>query len=225
MKENQTAQNGKKRRLIAVLSALAGILLVLFCVCEFILPHLSAPKNDKENLPPAVSSRIFYDESRFTDQDRTEYETLNRYVYFKNHLGVETLVSDGDYESAGGAEAILFGQYIESIRNGDNIAYAACFSDQYDFENGIDRFADGTEEFPPQRLYDIHIESLDTLSDEESGITQSLYDVRYRIYKNTGDFRNDMVDDTAPLLFLVETRGGKTSILDIRYRYGNDQAQ
>lgn len=224
MKKTSLDRNAKKKRLLTVLLSIAVLLLLMFAAAELILPRITAHDTQKDDVRPA-ETRLFYDESRITEQDLAEYETLNRYISFKNHDDVEVLITDGDYESVGGAEAVLFGQYIEAIQNGDNRTYAACFSDQYDFENGTDHFADGTEAFPPQRLYDIRIEALDTLHDEQSGITQSLYDVRYRIYKNTGDFRRDMTDDTAPLLFLVETRDGVTRIVDIAYRYGNDTAQ
>lgn len=215
----------KKKRLIRILCLAAGVLAVLFILAEFLLPHIAARTGGK-NSPPAsqneATTRYFYDDRFLTDEDLAEYETFNRDVSFKNPQGVETLVTDGDYVSAGGEEAVLFGKYIDAIKNGDNAAYAACFSEEYDFENGLDRFARGDETFPPQRLYDIRIEALDTLSDEQSGITQSLYDVRYRIYKNTGDFRSDMTDDIAPLLFVVETKKGETRITDIAYRYGEN---
>ena len=218
-----TAQ--KKKRLIRILCLAAGVLAVLFILAEFLLPHIAA-RTDGKNSPSAsqneVTTRYFYDDRFLTDEDLAEYETFNRDVSFKNPQGVETLVTDSDYVSAGGEEAVLFGKYIDAIKNGDSAAYAACFSEEYDFENGLDRFARGDETFPPQRLYDIRIEALDTLSDEQSGITQSLYDVRYRIYKNTGDFRSDMTDDTAPLLFVVETKNGETRITDIAYRYGGN---
>ena len=216
------ARAKKKKRLIIALCITVGVLLVLFVLSETVLPRLVKNRSKSAEPYEGGETRLFYDETRFTDEDAAEYASYVQNVRFKNILGIETLVTDGDYETAGGAEAVLFGNYIEAIRNGDSAAYAACFSERYDFENGLDRFADGKDTFPPQRLYDISIEALDTFRDEETGITQSLYDVRYRIYKNTGDFRNDMTDDIAPLLFVVETKDGKTVITDIAYRYGND---
>lgn len=210
-----------KIRLLTVVLAAAVLLAVLYAAAEWGLPALSGALNRRDTAEiPSGGTRLFYEEEQFSDADAREYEQQIRDIYYKNKDGVETLITHENYRQTGDSAAVLFGDYIDAVKNGDSGAYAACFSERYDFENGMDRFASGEESFPPQRLYDIHIEQLDSLYDEATGITAGLFDVRYRIYKNTGDFRNDITDDMAPLLFVTEEIHGETKITDIRYRYG-----
>lgn len=217
--ENNKSENKRRRRLITVAVTAVLTLCVLYVLAEVLLPMISESLDSHSGADDTAETLIFYDESKLTAEQLAGYEELVTDVYYTAG-GVETLVNDGRFYEAGGYPAVMFSKYIDAIKNGDSKAYAECFSPKYDFENGIDRFASGDLEFPPQRLYDIHIEELDTLYDEDSGLTLGLFSVSYRIYLNTGDFRNDMTEDTAPLIFTTEQIGETVRITDIVYRYG-----
>lgn len=205
----------KKKVLGIAIMCIAVCLVILFAVSEA-LPHIA--KNAKKQTEREFETKIFYDAERITDQQLSAYDTFVTDIYYKSN-GQETLITDGNYYETGGCEAVLFGKYIEAIKSGNNISYAECFDQNYDFENGIDRFARGDETFPPQRLYDIHVEELDRKYDESLGLTAAIFSVTYRIYLNTGDFRTDITDDTAPLIFITMSDGQKAKITDIFYRY------
>lgn len=208
-------KNAKKKTLIKIIVCVAVLLGILFVISEA-LPHV-IKTNPKQN-STEFETKIFYDESKITEEQLGIYDTFIKDIYYSVN-GQETLITDGKYYDVGGNEAVLFGKYIEAIKSGDNIAYAECFDKSFDFENSIDRFADGVDTFPPQRLYDIHIEELDRKYEESLGLTAAIFSVSYRIYLNTGDFRTDITDDTAPLIFVTMNDGQKAKITDIFYRY------
>lgn len=211
-------QNKKtqKKKILGIIILCAAVCLgILFAVSEA-LPHLL--KITKKPQEREFETKIFYDAERITDQQLSAYDTFVKDIYYKTN-GQETLITDGKYYEVGGCEAVLFGKYIEAIKNGDNKSYAECFDSSFDFENSIDRFARGDEAFPPQRLYDIRIEELDRKYEESLGLTAAIFSVTYRIYLNTGDFRTDITDDTAPLIFITMSDGEKAKITDIFYRY------
>lgn len=219
MDNKKQPANLRKKRLFRAVIIIAAALIVLYVLAYLVLPHISF---DSYRAGAATNggTKIFYDESTLTKEQLDGYGELVTDIYYTSG-GVETLINDGRFYEAGGYPAVMFAKYIEAIKNGDNKAYAECFSEKYDSENGLDRFASGEYEFPPQRLYDIRIEELDTLYDKQSGLTLGLFSVSYRIYLNTGDFRNDITDDTAPLIFATEQVGETVKITNIVYRYGN----
>ncbi|MBR5528109.1 MAG: hypothetical protein IKV97_03830 [Clostridia bacterium] len=218
-KNNKDTQ--RKRVLLKVVIAVVLAIGVLALLSEVILPKVSqkVAESISENIEEAgTPTRIFYDESAITPEQLAGYDDCVKDIYFKKD-GMESLVTDGKFYELGGNTAVMLAKYIEAVKNGDSVSYAECFSPKYDSEKGFDRFASGTEAFPPQRLYDIHIECLDERYFEESGTTLGLYSVSYRIYLNTGDFRSDIGDDTAPLIFTTEDDGESAKIIDISYRY------
>lgn len=221
----QTPKSSARRRLIAFSVILVAVLAVLALLSEWLLPRLSQKTSGLSQKGNGTQeTRLFYDEEKFTAADLADYETQLRDIYYKDKNGMEFLLTAETVDGLNDPFAALLARYIQAIKDGDSAAYAACFSPLYDYENGMDRFASGKEAFPPQRLYDIHIEQLDSLYDEASGITEGLFDVRYRIYKNSGDFRTDIVDDTAPLIFYAEEKNGVAQICDMAYRYGNENS-
>lgn len=219
MENKKQSSKLRKKRLFCAVIITAGVLLILYVLAYLVLPQISF-ESYRAGAATTGGTKIFYDESSLTEEQLDGYNELVTDIYYTSG-GVETLITDGRFYEAGGSPAVMFAKYIEAIKNGDHKAYAECFSGKYDHQNGIDRFASGENEFPPQRLYDIKIEELDTLYDEESGLTLGLFSVSYRIYLNTGDFRNDITDDTAPLIFATEQVGDVVKITNIVYRYGN----
>lgn len=210
----------RKKKLVTAIIIIAVLLFTALLLSEAVLPAISQrlAADKTENF---TGTHIFTDESLITPEQLAGYDSCVKDIYYKKD-GVEALITDGKFYEFGGNAAVMFSKYIDAIKNGDSAAYAACFSEKYDFENGLDRFASGENTFPPQRLYDIRIEQLDERYDENSGFTLGLFCVTYRIYLNTGDFRNDMTDDTAPLIFTTEEFNGDVKITDIAYRYGNN---
>lgn len=222
----KTAPKSARHHMITVFLILAATLLLLYLITEVLSSRFSNDSVDFSTNSGGSQREtiLFYDKEKFTDADRADYEKQIRDVYYKDKNGIESLLTDENTESTTDPFAALFARYMQAIKDGDSAAYASCFSPLYNSENGFDRFASGEESFPPQRLYDIHVEQLDSLYDETRGVTEGLFDVRYRIYKNSGDFRTDMLDDTAPLIFYVEESDGVAYICNIAYRYGNENS-
>ena len=208
-------KNTKKKVIVTVFVCIIVCLGLLFVISEA-LPHIVKLKPN--NNTAEFETKIFYDAEKITEADLSVYDTLVKDIYYKTN-GAETLIDDGKYYEVGGYEAVLFGKYIEAIKNGDNISYAECFDESFDFDGDFGRFAKGDETFPPQRLYDIHIEELDRKYEESLGLCAAIFSVSYRIYLNTGDFRTDITEDTAPLIFVTMSDGQKAKITDIFYRY------
>lgn len=138
------------------------------------------------------------------------YMGLNRYVHYTK--GAETHgITDGNYAKYGPVVE-FFGVYFSTIINGSTSTYNTYFTDNYYKTNTP------YEPFPPQMLYDIHIEELSATENENKTITYA-FDVSYKIHKNTGTFRNDIGSDASKVLYyeLIQYPNGRILIDRITY--------
>lgn len=216
---NRMVLTKNRKKLLTVLAVCAAVLLILSALVYIVLPrlgkHVDVPQRAR------TQTGAFYDDGALTEAELAEYAGLVQDIYYKKD-GVETLITDGSFRQAGGSAAVFFAGYIDAIKAGDAAAYGACFSEKYDFSSGFDPFATGKIPFPPQRLYDIHIESVEERYDEAAGTTFGRFIVSYRIFRNDGSFRTDIdiYNETAPLVFLTEETDGVIGITDVFYLYG-----
>ena len=209
---------GRKKVLLTAVIIAAVLLAAVAVAAEVIIPAMSENADKSEDT--YFGTGAFYDPEKLTEEMLEGYDECIKQIYYKKD-GVESLITDGNYYEIGGNAAVFFSKYIEAIKNGDCKAYSECFSDKYDFENKIDPYASGEIEFPPQRLHDIHIESLEERVDPETGLINGKFVVTYRIYCNEGNFRRDMdiYNETAPLLVSTEEADGEVKITEVSYLY------
>lgn len=216
----KSAENIGRRKKLAVIAAVCAVLLaVLFITAEYIIPALAAVRRSGGELKlPTVGTGVFFDGDDITAEDLAEYDKCIKYIYYKKD-GVEALIADGKFYEFGGNAAVFFSKYIDAIKNGDSRAYSECFSEKFDNGTWNDPFVSGKNDFPPQRLYDIHIESLEEIYDEAAGAIKGKFSVNYKIFLNEGNFRNDMdmYNETAPLLVQTEESGGVVKITSVSY--------
>ncbi len=183
-----------------------AISLAAIFVCVAAAAGVLVLKNRKDRGGVKKTTYIFYEYDGIScADDDPDYLLCNRFMQYEND-GVSVLITDDNYEEYGDG-AVFFSKYFDILRRGDNEEYKNCFAD------GVYNNADEIREFTPQRIYDIIIEDV---SDEE----KLRYVVRYKILKNDGSFRTDIIDDIYhPLVFeLSPGSDGSLKISDI-YEY------
>ncbi len=222
---NKDSGNNKKAKkaIITVFVVIVALIAVMLVLSEVVLPGIydASSKSDNRGDDYEYSgsgTRRFYLDEEITPELLRGYDDCLKYIYYEKD-GEKTLVTDGSFYEVGGYPAVFFSEYIDAIKRGDSEKYTEFFSDSYDSENGLDKHASGEYGFSPQRLYDVSIKVLSEKFNEETGLTDGEYELTYRIFLNTGDFRNDITDDTAPLVIRTVSYGEAMEIVDVDYRY------
>lgn len=116
-----------------------------------------------------------------------EYLELDRNLYVKEG-GLEYSVSDGGEEENDAGVNFFLG-YFDAVAKGECERYNSMFSDAY-YEKFLPQ-----EEFTQQMVYDMHIEKLSETDD--GGRLTLVYYVDYKIHKNNGTFRRDILHDAS----------------------------
>lgn len=217
-KNNEEGRERHRNRDKIIILTTLGVVL-LFAVSYFLIIHLinkNTNKNDNE-----VSENIsFYpiDFNRDIESD-TVYCGLDRQIYFEDpSYGITVAITgpdDGEISDLYKSTFKGVYYYIKSAISGDNKSLNDLFSEKY-YKNG------GTkkDEISPQMLYDITITIIDIDSINEAGEVwdRGVYEVKYKIRKNDGTFRNDMGSDCSKKqYFTVTYRNGKSEIDSIEY--------
>ena len=222
MKNNKKAKRklNKKGKLLVAVVVVAIVLAVLWLLSEVVLP--SVEKNVKESTVKSITNengetKLFY--SNLTPEQLEGYAECDKNIFYYID-GVGGILSADDAYFQDGDRGVFWVNYINALMDGDEASYSALFSNKFDFSNPIERFADGKNDFPPQRLHNIKIELAREQTDPSTGIRESVFFVEYNIYRNEGDFRTDMSYDTAPLAVTINEVGGKILITEVKYRYG-----
>ena len=150
-----------------------------------------------------------------------EYLDLDRYIWFSDDgFSYVALVNDTAFKEAGSV-AIFFGEYFDSIINGDYEKYNSFFSESYIDDKGL------KEKFTMQMLYNIKVFKVRQYTVDEGTAEQSTvyeYEVSYAIKYNNGTFRDDIESDvTRPQIYqLVENDYTNiikiNSITDYKYK-------
>ena len=201
----------KKRMLIAIL-----IISVLAVISYVLLENPQIfERTEQKKVTSMYSDKLYSyvfppsDYNLDVTQDEW-YMQLDRSVHYKNG-NVSVMVYED--ELPGYNKAVqFFVEYFKTVVAGDADTYNSYFTDHYyeDYEP-YGRFA-------PQMVYDIEIEQL-TENANEDGTINWTFNVKYKIHKNDGSFRNDIPSDAAKkLLFeLVADQDGEVKINYITY--------
>lgn len=201
----------KKRMIIAIL-----IISVLAVISYVLLENPQIfERTEKQKATSMYSdelySYVFYPTDYNLDVTADEwYMQLDRSVHYKNGA-VSLMVYEEDLPGYNDAVK-FFVEYFETIIAGDADTYNTYFTDKYyETYTPYDRFA-------PQMIYDIEVEQLSETSGED-GTTSWSFNVKYKIHRNDGTFRNDLDSDSSKkLLFeLIGDIDGSVKINNISY--------
>ncbi len=151
------------------------------------------------------------------DIDVTEdrrYMELDRSIHYKN--GAVTVMVTEEELGSYNAAVQFFDTYFKTVVKGDADTYNTFFTDFY-YETNEPYVA-----FAPQKLYDIEIEQLNEKS-EDSGLVRWTFNVKYKIHRNNGTFRNDIDSDASKKLCfeLIRDLYGNVKINAISYYKSN----
>lgn len=214
-KQKDNSPEAKKKRkkkaiIIAFLSmCIIGIIsyIVVYCIPE------PKPENTNPMMQEALGqygsnqSYIFYPADDELDITKVEeYQGLDRLLHYT--LGPETIaITSEDIASYGDDIKFLY-NYFEIVKAGDYTAYNKLFTKEYYKNNPF--YIDFT--FTPQMIYDINIKKLGESSEGTKTIYN--YDVTYKIYRNNGTFRNDIIDNMSKTLYFTIVKDKNSILID-----------
>ncbi len=216
-KNDPTAKKAlqKKRLTVLFIILAAFVVLALLNTLEFKAPTL--PEDTTPYTPPEQPIQNFYETDEKILSDKT-YLSKNRKVYLSR--GGETIILDEKTTDPCGK---LLYAYLSALKAGDVKLLNSLHNEN--FFKHHDRFT----ALSHQALYDIEIKTLvetfeytDPVTEEDKqyvGCHLTVFEVRYKIYKNDGSFRRDIVDDEMiPQIFtLLTKKNGLTEINSIAY--------
>ena len=196
--EEKTASKKKTKKRIIVGISIFLVIGIISGVLLYFEPWNMGPKKDPIGMYGSMKSYNNYPADYDLDVTSVpEYMDLDRNVYYMKN-GEEVIIT---FNPDNDPDQNFFLRYFEIVINGKYEAYNKLFTDNYykTYEPYV--------RFTPQMLYDIHIEKLG--EQYSGGRTTYKYNVSYKIYHNTGTFRNDIGSDGSKTLYfeLVEENG------------------
>ena len=109
--------------------------------------------------------------------------------------------------------AVFFHDYINCIIRGDYGSYPSFYTEKCKSDPNFKM----PEKFTMQGLYEIHIEFMGFETNEAGEPVSELYYVDYRIYKNNGTYRRDILPDEPRTRIFEVTLGNDPKINSITY--------
>lgn len=201
----------KKKMLIAII-----IISILAVISYVLLENPQIFEKQEKKSPTSMYSDklysyVFYDAdyNRDITQD-AEYMLLDREVHYKQGY---LSISVPREEAASYNKAVeFFYDYFDTVMAGDYETYNTYFTDRY-YE-----YYDPYISFAPQMIYDIEVEQLTEVSNDDGTINWT-FNVTYKIRQNDGTFRNDLDSDATKTLYyeLICNKDGKVLIDYITY--------
>ena len=171
---------------------LLGIVILL--VASLLLLGILALVNlllEEEDLTPALPPEAFfsadYSQNIFEDE---AYMRLNHAVYYKQYDSGE-LLTEENYENLGTASEFFY-RYFDNVIRGDYNAYHKMLTEDYRQSDEV------PEKFTMQMIYDIEVNQVQTpgsASYNGEEVTVYFFEVKYKIYRNNGTFRNDVASN------------------------------
>lgn len=163
-----------------------------------------------------VFSEIDFDADISLDED---YQKELLYITYTANEMLSTTITDENFEELD-KNLVFFNEYFECLKAGDFERYDTFFTKSYFEENEHTDLSFG---FTKQRIYDIYITRTSS-GYEEDGNVYRTYEVKYKIMKNDGTFRNDIgSDEQRPQYITLVTNENGTFIRRITYnKYGLD---
>lgn len=202
----ETVKKKKKKRIIIITAVMLAICVVSGVLLYF-EPWLAQSKKEPIGMYGSMKSYNHYPADYDLDVTTVApYMELDRNVYYGN--GAEEYIIEYDPDNT--EDQNFFIRYFEIVISGNYEAYNKLFTDNYykTYEPYV--------RFTPQMLYDIHVQKIG--EQYTYGKTVYKYNVSYKIYNNTGTFRNDIGSGgSKPLYFEVINDNGTLKIDHINY--------
>lgn len=179
----------RKKRLVAALCIIAGILVLL--LSAYVVLSVIASRE------PDYGYEFYEPDWEYDIMEDVEYLERGWHVTYTNELGESVAILDDNYAKFGtGVDFLSY--YFAAIQSGDHETYNLLFGDEYYKDH------DPVEAFTPQRIYDINVRFLNEQKiDDESFVVN--YQIEYKIMRNDGTFRRDIGSDMARTQFLTLT--------------------
>lgn len=185
-----STQKAKEKKIVKRLFLCFALLLAAALLLLGILALVSAFM-EEEDLTPALPPEAFfsadYSENILEDE---AYLRLNRSVFYKQYDSGEQLTED-NYEDLGVASEFFY-HYFNNVINGDYNAYHKMLTEDYQNSDDV------PERFTMQMLYDIEVnqvQSVGSATYKGEAVSVYFFEVRYKIYRNNGTFRNDVASN------------------------------
>lgn len=204
-------------RTAAVIYVLLCLLLAVYSVTGIVEWKL---EKDTVLEKPKAQSGVFFDADFNADISKDEdYQKELLYITYTDSDVLKTTITEGNFEEYD-KNLVFFNEYFTCLCEGDFERYDTFFTKSYFDEN---EHTDLELGFTKQRIYDIFITKTSS-GYEENGNTYRTYEVKYKIMKNDGTFRNDIgSDEQRPQYITLVTSENGTFIRRITYnKYGLD---
>ncbi len=225
-KSNRPKAPLTRKKKILFVAAVLGVLLVLVFLSTLEIPSPSDTDADETAFTPVTHPpQNFYDPPEGDIFTLPEYLALDRTIEYtfggESHEISETWLPDSPFDR-------FFLSYFSALQQGfsggdTQSGFNAFYSAVY-FRRNSPFLA-----FSPQMVYDIEVERLTdpqtiTAADTEEdaaylGCTLTTFAVRYKIFRNDGSFRRDIVDeDVLPqIVTLLTDKSGRVTINAVSY--------
>lgn len=224
--KNQPKKKPSRKTLPILLLALGGVilLLVLLNTLDFSPPALTDPVHTVFT-PEEQPEQNFYEPDDRPMEERSDYQALDSTVTY-SYGGESNKLSDTWLPDAPFSRFFL--DYFDALKEGfsgggTDQGFNAFYSPVYFRKNPA------FSAFSPQMVYDIEVERISdpatiTTAAEEAdrpylGATLTDFAVRYKIYRNDGSFRRDIVDEMVipQILTVLTEKNGRMSINSLSY--------
>lgn len=196
-----------KKILLIVIASILGTI-VLLAALVGILEWRENQKAASMNEDAEIDYPFYTADFNLNIYEDEEYQELmrGRFLSYCDSYTNVTVTLTRDTASKYGTDVEFLVNYIYTIIEGDHEAYNACFSDRY-YGQGKNR----KEDFTMQQLHHIVLTkvSSETISEDGSNYTKSIYIVEYQINENNGTFRRDIGDGSKPQYFEITNRSGE----------------
>ncbi len=194
-----------KRRIVIALACVLATLCVLFAAV-FIIDYFEESANEANSGIQTISPDDFYsviwDEDIYADKDYSDL-VAGEFIKYdgQNNEGIVGINEENVNKK--GEEVVFLVDMIYDIINGDHDSYNARFSEKYYSVNAP------VEKFTKQKVYDVTITYAQSENKTGNG---TMYCIEYKILKNNGTFRNDILNGSKKQYVVLTKESGEIKI-------------
>ena len=206
---NEKAQNelrsAAKKRIIIALVVILAVLALLFATV-FVIDYFESLGKEESAVVQTISPDELYpvdwDEDIYSDKEYTDL-IAGEFIKYdgKGNDGIVGITPENLYSKD--ANVVFLVEMIYDIIEGDTDSYNARFSTEYYRTNAP------MEKFTKQRIYDVNITYAQSENTTGKG---TMYCIEYKILKNNGTFRNDILDGSKKQYITLVNDSGEIKI-------------
>lgn len=204
---NEKAQNelqsSAKKRIIIALVAIFVVLTLLFATV-FIIDYFETPEENSsvQTISPDRFYPVDWDEDIYEDKDYTDL-IAGEFIKYdgQNNEGIVGITPENVQSK--GEEVVFLVDMIYDIIEGDVDSYNSRFSAEY-YSTNVPM-----EKFTKQKIYDVNITYAQAENTTGKG---TMYCIEYKILKNNGTFRNDILEGSKKQYIILVKDAGEIKI-------------